>query len=79
MTPTPIQAQTLWFHALGMDVMDIASATGRTASSVRQAISEAQRKATASGLRIVVIRPEVDKTQSGLSAARQLAKEAGLI
>jgi len=80
MMPTPIQAQTLWLHAQGMDVIDICRETGRTASAVHQALTEAKRKATAIGLRYVIIRPKVENpNQSGFSTARQLAKEAGLI
>ena len=78
--PTPIQAQTLWLHALGMDTMDISKALNLSASDVYRHTTDAKRKATAAGLRYVVIRPKVtDATQSGFSAARKLAKEAGLI
>lgn len=80
MIPTPIQAQVLWLHALGMDTMDISRELKLSASDVYRHTTEAKRKATAVGLRYVMIRPRVeDPNQSGFSTARQLAKEAGLI
>ena len=80
MIPTPIQAQVLWLHALGMDTMDICQALKLSASDVYRHTTEAKRKATAAGLRYVVIRPKVtDANQSGFSTARKLAKEAGLL
>jgi hypothetical protein len=79
MSPTPIQAQTLWLHTEGRSTAEIAASTGRTPAAVTQALTEARRVATAAGLRMVVIRPKVDHTQSGFSAARKLAREAGLL
>jgi phage terminase large subunit len=79
MMPTPIEAQSLWLATTGMDAAAIARATGRTPASVATALSVAQRKATAIGLRMVVIRPwETSKTESGFSALQRLAREAGL-
>lgn len=69
----------MWLANTGMDVAAIARATGRTPASVATALSVAQRKASAAGLRMVVIRPrEASKTESGFSALQRLAKEAGL-
>jgi hypothetical protein len=80
MMPTPVQAQTLWLYTEGRSTADIAAATGRTPAAVTQALVEARRAATAVGLRMVVIRPKVtEETASGLSGARRLAKEAGLL
>lgn len=79
MMPTPIESQTLWLAITGMDAQAIARATGRTPASVATALSEAQRKATAIGLRMVVIRPRHAATnESGFSALQRLAREAGL-
>jgi hypothetical protein len=76
---TPIEAQTLWLATEGMDTAAIARATGRTPASVATALSVAQRKATAAGLRMVIIRPrQASQTESGFSALQRLAKEAGL-
>ena len=80
MIPTPIQAQVLWLHALGMDTIDICGELKISASDVYRHTTDAKRKATAAGLRYVVIRPRVeDPNQSGFSTARKLAQEAGLI
>jgi DNA-binding CsgD family transcriptional regulator len=80
MIPTPLQAQVLWLYALGMDTIDICEALKLSASDVYRHTTEAKRKATAAGLRYVVIRPRVEEpNQSGFSTARQLAKGAGLI
>lgn len=78
--PTPIQAQIFWLHALGMDTIDICQELKLSASDVYRYTTEAKRKATASGLRYVVVPPRAeDPNQSGFSTARQLAKEAGLL
>jgi len=80
MMPTPIQAQALWLHTEGRSIGEIAASTGRTPEAVTQALTEARRAATAAGLRMVVIRPKAtEETGSGLSGARRLAKEAGLL
>lgn len=79
MSPTPIQAQTLWLHTEGRSAAEIAAATGRTKAAVTQALTEARRAATAVGLRMVVIKPKVEQQLTGLSGARRLAKEAGLL
>jgi hypothetical protein len=80
MIPTPIQAQTLWLHTEGRTTAQIAASTGRTLAAVTQALTEARRVATAAGLRMVVIRPKnIEETGTGLSGARRLAKEAGLL
>jgi len=80
MMPTPIQAQTLWLYTEGRSTAEIAASTGRTAAAVTQALTEARRVATAVGLRMVVIRQKaLEETGSGLSVARRLAKEAGLL
>jgi hypothetical protein len=77
---TPIQAQTLWLHTEGRSTAQIAAATGRTPAAVTQALTEARRVATAAGLRMVVIKPkDTEETGTGLSGARRLAKEAGLL
>lgn len=78
--PTPIQAQTLWLHTEGRTAAEIARLTGRTPASATQALAEARRVASATGLRMVVIRPKAtEETGSGLSVAKRLAKEAGLL
>ena len=80
MMPTPIQAQTLWLHAEGRSTAEIAAITGRTLAAITTALTEARRVATASGLRMVVIKPKhTEETGTGLSGARRLAKEAGLL
>jgi hypothetical protein len=80
MMPTPIQAQTLWLYTEGRSTAEIAAITGRTPAAITTALTEARRAATAVGLRMVVIRPKsTEETGSGLSGARRLAKEAGLL
>ena len=78
--PTPSEAQALWLHATGLCAREIADAVGRSPATVSTMLTAAKRKAIAAGVRIEYAPTVVASTQeSGMSIARRLAQEAGLI
>lgn len=79
--PTPSEAQALWLHATGLCAREIAEAVGRSPATVSTMLTQAKRKAIASGVRIEYTPPVVaiSTQESGFSIARRLAQEAGLI
>lgn len=78
--PTPLEAKCLWLSSIGMTLKEIAKETSHTTGIVNAALVCARKKATASGLRILVTPPPepASQNESGFSLLKRLAVEAGL-
>lgn len=77
--PTERQALAYWLHASGMTARQIGEHLGCSRESAQVVLAKAQAKARALGFSIQRTPQPITIVGSGMTVARQLAMEAGLL
>ena len=77
--PSQLQAHVFWLHASGMSARQIGEALGCSSQAAQNALDTARKKAQKIGLTYKIQKLEVSESESGMSSAMRLAKEAHLI
>jgi len=79
MRPSQRQALAYWLAATGVSVCEIGRVLCCSSEAAQGTLAAARRKAQAVGLTYACQSPVEPKAESGLSVAKRLAQEAGLV